>query len=47
MMVADLYLYFFIICFLDPEGNVVKDIHNDNPNFLKYKFSFNDVDSGK
>ena len=32
---------------LDPEGNVVKDLHNENPAFLKYKFSFNDVDSGK
>ena len=35
------------IALLDPEGNVVKDIHNENPAFLKYKFSFNDVDSGK
>ena len=36
-----------VLNILDPEGHVVKDLHNENPAFLKYKFSFNDVDSGK
>lgn len=33
--------------FADPNGDVVKEIHNENPSFLKYKFSFNDVDSSE
>ena len=37
----------FCFCLLDPEGKVVKDLHNENPAFLKYKFSFNDIDSGE
>jgi len=37
--------YYPRIFFLDPEGSVVKDLHNDNPAFLKYKFSYNEVDS--
>eukprot|EP00112_Aurelia_sp_Birch-Aquarium-sp1_P009305 Seg2052.5 transcript_id=Seg2052.5/GoldUCD/mRNA.D3Y31 product="Thioredoxin domain-containing protein 12" protein_id=Seg2052.5/GoldUCD/D3Y31 len=37
--------YYPRMFFLNPNGDVVKEIHNENPSFLKYKFSFNDVDS--
>eukprot|EP00794_Sanderia_malayensis_P005502 gene5502-6187_t len=37
--------YYPRIFFLDSNAKVVKELHNDDPSFLKYKFSFGDSDA--